>query len=161
MHLIAVLKPPKGTMEEIEIIFANFLWGEKQGAFKFHWRKWKDLCYPTEEGGIGFKSLEDTCAAFSIKLWWKFRKNESLWAEFLHDKYVGQAHPMQVSVSYNSSHVWRRMLEYKELAEFCIIWEINDGNSSALCDNWIGDKAFGEIDGIDYCPIKIFISNGR
>ena len=161
VHLISVLQPPKGTLHDIEMILANFLWGERQGTAKFHWRKWENLCFPTSEGGIGIRSLQDLCEAYSIKFWWKFREKNSLWADFLHAKYIGHSHPSLARKLKNSSHVWRRMVECRELAETYITWEINEGNISSLWDNWLGEKALG-LSAMTYdCPIKNFISNDR
>lgn len=61
-------------------------------------------------------------------------KKDSLWVDFLNAKYIGQVHPWQVFISRNSSHVWRRMLKFRELAESCITWDINAGNSYSLWD---------------------------
>ncbi|XP_042051501.1 uncharacterized protein LOC121796786 [Salvia splendens] len=34
----------------------------------------------TNEGGLGIRSLADSVEAFSLKMWWRFREQDSLWA---------------------------------------------------------------------------------
>lgn len=75
-------------------------------------------------------------------------------------KYVHNSHPMSVKIPKSASHVWKRMAEFRELAESHITWEINAGNLSSLWDNWLGPKAFGESPGIPSYPISFFIKDG-
>ncbi|XP_019227829.1 PREDICTED: uncharacterized protein LOC109209105 [Nicotiana attenuata] len=69
LHTLSVLHPPKATFSQIEKIFSNFFWGMDGNKNKKHWIAWKDMCFPVEEGGAGFRSLKDTCDAFSAKIW--------------------------------------------------------------------------------------------
>lgn len=59
-----------------------------------HWHSWEALCFPLEEGGLNFKALDVVSEAFAMKLWWKLCANDSLWAGFMHHKYIKHAHPM-------------------------------------------------------------------
>lgn len=96
IHLITVLQPPRAVLQSLERMFADFLWGSSEYGLKLHWRRWKDLCYPVEEGGLGFKSLDKLVEAFGGKLWWRFRQRQSLWATFLWEKYVDAKHPVSI-----------------------------------------------------------------
>ncbi|XP_071923243.1 uncharacterized protein [Coffea arabica] len=53
IHLLAVASPPKGVLQGIERVMANFLWGKSDHGPHFHWMKWMDLCRPQGEGGLG------------------------------------------------------------------------------------------------------------
>ncbi|KAL2497433.1 Uncharacterized protein Adt_22983 [Abeliophyllum distichum] len=86
LYLLQILKPPKAVLKKLESIFARFLWDSKDHTHRLHWKRWKDLCLPTEEGGLGFRRLQDLVDTFSLKLWWLFRSQRSLWAQFLRDK---------------------------------------------------------------------------
>ena len=68
-HLLASGVVLKGIFHFIEDVHANFLWGAAQDLNQFHWIRWKDLCYPREEGGVGFRSIYETYVAFLNKLW--------------------------------------------------------------------------------------------
>ena len=118
---------PKGIFRVIERVCVDFLWetgGEKKN---FHWIRWRDLCYPTEEGGVGFRSLNDTYKALSCKLWWNFRCGFSLWARFLHFKYCKGLYPCQIPASPVGSATWKRMLDIRGLAKLFIGWSLHDG----------------------------------
>nr|XP_027101811.1 uncharacterized protein LOC113722787 [Coffea arabica] len=68
------------------------------------------MCYPVDEGGVGFRRLQDIYTAFSFKLWWNFRKGYSLWASFMKAKYCRLLHPCQVEIRSMDSAIWRRMV---------------------------------------------------
>lgn len=78
---------------------------------KHHWIRWRDLCAAKEEGGVGLRSITDVVKAFSVKLWWRFRQNMTLWANFMMAKHVAHAHPSIVGASVGASNTWRRMLQ--------------------------------------------------
>nr|XP_009598913.1 uncharacterized protein LOC104094650 [Nicotiana tomentosiformis] len=92
MHLLSICQPPKTMLKMLERFFANFFWGQADGSKKYHWASWRKLCYPTEEGGMGFRNLSDTTKAFTAKIWWLFRTNKSLWVSFLLTKYCSIIH---------------------------------------------------------------------
>lgn len=106
LHLLAVLAPLMGVLSQIERLFALFLWGQSQFGAEFHWISWCELCYPVNEGGMGFQSLKYLVKTFSCKLWWQFRCGESLWAEFIHAKYCHFTHQNLAQLGYASYPVW-------------------------------------------------------
>lgn len=73
MHILSAVNPPKSTLTLLENQCANFFWGNTNGEKKHHWFKWDSLCYATEQGGAGFRSIHDINKAFSTKAWWNFR----------------------------------------------------------------------------------------
>ncbi|VFQ93921.1 unnamed protein product [Cuscuta campestris] len=87
LHTLAVQDLPKSIINIIQGKLANFFWGTKLGKSKHHWAKWTALCKPTGEGGLGLRSLEDLQKACALKLWWKVINANSLWSNFVKDKY--------------------------------------------------------------------------
>ncbi|XP_027156917.1 uncharacterized protein LOC113758084 [Coffea eugenioides] len=96
------------------------------------------LCKPYEEGDVGLRSLQHVFDAFSLKWWWKFRQRQSLWAEFMHSKYILNLHPCYSEACPGQSATWRRMLDAQLVAERHIRWIVGSGNSSFWHDNWLG-----------------------
>lgn len=75
--------------------------------------------------------------AFSMKLWWNFRSNASLWAKFMLAKYGRNKHPIDCQRSATGSSTWNRLMGIKEAAEENIFWILGDGNINFWKDKWL------------------------
>ncbi|KAL2498551.1 Retrotransposon [Abeliophyllum distichum] len=64
---LMIMKPLKAILKKLEGIFARFLWDFRDHAHILHWRRWKDLCIPTVDGGLGFRRLHDLVDIFFYK----------------------------------------------------------------------------------------------
>ncbi|KAK6793505.1 hypothetical protein RDI58_006958 [Solanum bulbocastanum] len=102
------MNPPKGVVDQIHKILAKFVWGHIRGVKGKHWVAWDSLCLPKDEGGLGFRSLHDVLDALFAKLWWVFRTStNSLWSEFIWNKYCKKWHPIMAQ-GIGASHVWKK-----------------------------------------------------
>ncbi|VFQ98433.1 unnamed protein product [Cuscuta campestris] len=88
MHTLLVQDLPKSVINSLNKIMANFLWGSKEAKNKHHCRKWADLCFSLEEGGLGFRSIEDIQAAAALQLWWKVQQGGTVWRNYMRNKYM-------------------------------------------------------------------------
>ncbi|XP_047978624.1 uncharacterized protein LOC125220501 [Salvia hispanica] len=136
IHIFQVLEPTKGALRQIEQVMARFLWGSCNSSRKTHWIKWQQVCLPTDEGGLGIRGLADSMEAFSIKLWWRFREQGSLWASYMYQKYCSTSIPMVTYRSNRFSPIWRRMFKVGNLCREQIRWVIGEGNISFWHDSW-------------------------
>ena len=59
MCSLASLNPPKAVINRMEAICANFLQGDNEYGYKYHWIAWKNCCRPTNEGGLGIRNIHD------------------------------------------------------------------------------------------------------
>ncbi|KAL2506264.1 Uncharacterized protein Adt_21885 [Abeliophyllum distichum] len=116
----------------------------KDHTHRLHWKRWKDLCFPTEEGGLGFRRLQDLVDTFSLKLWWLFRSQRSLWAQFLRGKYCQGTHPILATVPYYASPVWRRLKLIGPQAESYIAWKLGRVHIFFWHDCWMGDTTLAD-----------------
>ncbi|XP_070036600.1 uncharacterized protein [Nicotiana tomentosiformis] len=152
-------------IKEIERIISNFFWGKIEDRNKVRWISWAYLCDPTIEGGAGFRSLHDTCRAFSAKVWWNFRTKKGLLKGFLKAKYCKRKHPIARKWSYGQSHTWKRLMDNKEDAEKFILWKIGKGNVSFWWDNWTGRGALAKLRQLPnasrHTKVLNFIEEGR
>ena len=78
----AAISPAKTTWKYIKNVIVDMFWGIVKEKKKYNWISWETLAYPTNEGGIGIRLLEDICMSFQYKQWWKLRTNHSLWGIF-------------------------------------------------------------------------------
>lgn len=90
-----------------------------------------------EEGGLGFRSLDDISKAFAIKLWRRFRQGQSLWSNYMLSEYCRQIHPLHARFSKSDSHVWKRMLRSRDIAEKNLFLVVGTGNLNARFDKWL------------------------
>ncbi|XP_060200436.1 uncharacterized protein LOC132628686 [Lycium barbarum] len=92
IHLLSACDPPSGVLAQIHRLFAKFFWRNSVGNSSKHWATWTTLCHPQEEGGMGFRSLQDISKALFAKLWWNMRTKQSLWRTFMSNKYLKKFH---------------------------------------------------------------------
>ncbi|XP_049414633.1 uncharacterized protein LOC125877356 [Solanum stenotomum] len=135
IYLLSVVCPPKCVIHDIHRIFAKFLWNSKEEGRAKHWIAWNDICLPKEEGGLGFRSLFDVTKALFAKLWWKFRTTNTMWSNFIWNKYCKRHRP-QVVEWRGGSQVWKLMLQARDFMDQEIWWEPRNGQCSVWFDNW-------------------------
>nr|XP_016450378.1 PREDICTED: uncharacterized protein LOC107775192 [Nicotiana tabacum] len=135
IHMLSAVNPPIYVINKLHSIFAKFFWSSNVGGNSRHWSSWTNLCMPYEEGGIGFRSLHDVSKALFCKLWWNFRTKPSLWSAFISQKYCKKLNPVIVPWK-RGSHVWRKMLECRDLIEHQIYWKPRMGSAQFWFDNW-------------------------
>ncbi|XP_071909687.1 uncharacterized mitochondrial protein AtMg00310-like [Coffea arabica] len=116
-------------------------------ARRVHWFSRDKLCYPIAEGGLGFKSFDNMCSAFTCKLWWWLRANDSIWAKFMHQKYVKRVHPNKAAVC-RPSLSWRRLVTIREMVERQIRWCLGRGFVDFWHDRWLGKETVAERVGV-------------
>nr|XP_027067876.1 uncharacterized protein LOC113693535 [Coffea arabica] len=133
-----VLQPPKAVLLHLGQVCNAFLWDTSTKAKRVHWAVWDKVCRLVEEGGLGFRLFEDVAKVFSCKLWWKLRGQASIWAMFMHVKYIRGGHPLLVSTDHPSP-VWCHLLEVRDLAEGNIRWCLAEGLVNFWLDRWCSD----------------------
>ncbi|EOY30506.1 Uncharacterized protein TCM_037692 [Theobroma cacao] len=85
MQTVAI---PEKTREKIEMHCRNFLWDGDSKARKIHAMKWKNMCRPKEEGGLGIRCMRKMNNAFLLKACWKLISTPaSLWVKVARSKY--------------------------------------------------------------------------
>lgn len=130
IYLLTALTPLSGVIRKIHQIFAKFFWGSTSIERMKHWVAWDNICYPTEEGGLGIRSLEEINRALHAKLWWSFRTSTaSVWATYIGNNYCKKLHPL-IAKNSGASQAWRSMVKIREEVEPFIWWQIKYGNSS-------------------------------
>ena len=55
LHVLAAMDPPKAVLKQFDKIIADFFWGESEVGP----RRWRDLCYPIVENGLGLRSFSE------------------------------------------------------------------------------------------------------
>jgi len=85
---LSFLKMPVKVWRKIVKIQRDFLWGGARGGRKLCWVKWKVVCQPRSNGGLGVRDIR--LVNFSLLAKWRWRllnNEEGLWKEVLVEKY--------------------------------------------------------------------------
>ncbi|GLU22240.1 hypothetical protein SLE2022_383300 [Rubroshorea leprosula] len=90
VFLMSVYLIPKGTINSIDKIRRNFLWGGEGGERKINWVKWDMICKDKEYGGLGVKDLKKFNLTLMGKWWGRLAsEEEGLWKRVIRGKYGG------------------------------------------------------------------------
>ncbi|KAL2228513.1 UNVERIFIED_CONTAM: hypothetical protein Sindi_1831000 [Sesamum indicum] len=118
---------PKKVINEIEKRLRTFLW---KGTTSSGYAKvaWKDVCRPTDEGGLGFKDISTlNCALMSKKLCDVIRCDRtSIWVPWL---YQDRLHDTSIWTvrEHRGSWGWRKMLKLYPFLRSIVNYQIGDG----------------------------------
>jgi hypothetical protein len=79
---LSYLKMRNGVIKKIVRIQREFLWGGIKGGKKISWVKWKDVCLPRGQGGLGVRDVGKVNSSLVIKWRWKIlQKDNAVWKE--------------------------------------------------------------------------------
>ncbi|PKU73053.1 Putative ribonuclease H protein [Dendrobium catenatum] len=87
IYIFHTLNPTASICLRMERLINKFFWGAKMNSSCICWSSSKKVCGTLNEGALDCKSFLDMVKAFSYKLWFSFRANDSLWSKFMHAKY--------------------------------------------------------------------------
>lgn len=138
IYLLLAVSPPKTVMKQIERLTTNFFWGMDKDKLKYHWASWSKLSFPQNEGGVGFRTIQDSCKSMELKQWWHFRTTNSPWSSFLKAKYCQRSNPISKKWHSGQSQTWKRLMVNKKKDEKVIQWRLHNGKCSFWWDNWLG-----------------------
>ncbi|XP_058089117.1 uncharacterized protein LOC131236042 [Magnolia sinica] len=68
MHILSSVNIPIRAIHHVEKSMASFFWGSSEGSNHHHWVSWKEICYPTSEGGLGLRRMHEAMQAFRYKM---------------------------------------------------------------------------------------------
>jgi hypothetical protein len=88
VYAMPVFQIPKGICKRMTDAIAQFWWGDDENNNKMHWMAWWKMCYPKNEGGMGFQDFHSFNLAMLAKQVWRLvTDRDSLCATILRAKY--------------------------------------------------------------------------
>ncbi|KAL0294813.1 UNVERIFIED_CONTAM: hypothetical protein Sangu_3210200 [Sesamum angustifolium] len=145
IYLLQVLNPLVSTLHKLEQLFAKFFWGSITEQRKIHWTKWHNICYTIEEGGLGIRNPREMVTAFSYKLWWRLRLNNSLRSKFSISKYCQGYFPTLSKLFMTDSSIWKRLCTIRKEAQGNIFWSLGTGTTSFWHDWWLPEGTLANL----------------
>ncbi|KAL0454967.1 UNVERIFIED_CONTAM: putative ribonuclease H protein [Sesamum latifolium] len=153
IYLLQVLNPPISTIQKLEQIFAKYFWSSNTQQRKIHWTKWYNICFPIDEGDLGIRNLRDMITAFSYKLWWRLRLNNSLGSKFTISKYCQGYFPSISKMFTTDLSIWKRIC-FSQKHKPIYFWSLGHGKTSFWHDWWIPVGTLANLVGIQ-CNLHI------
>ncbi|CAA7040542.1 unnamed protein product [Microthlaspi erraticum] len=139
MHVISCFRLPKGVTNKLSSAVSNFWWSNNGQTRGMHWLAWKKLCKHKNDGGLGFRVLEDFNTALLAKQLWRLMENpESLFSRVFKGRYYRNATPLDPIKSYSPSYGWQSIVSARPLVNKGLIKRVGSGISISVWDDpWI------------------------
>ena len=136
---MSCFKLPKGLCQDIEALIQRFFWGQRGENRKIHWVKWRDLCKPKSQGGMGFKDLSMYNDAMLAKQAWRLlHDTNSLLYRVFKPKFFLNCSIMEAKVPNSAPHAWKSIIKGRKVIRKGGLWRIGDGRSiNFWTDNWV------------------------
>jgi hypothetical protein len=118
---------------------SQFWWGDDENSKKMHWMTWWKLCYPKNEGGMGFRDFHSFNLAMLAKRAWRLiNAPGSLCAQVLQAKYYPQGDILKAGPKSGCSFTWQSILAGLHTFKRGYIWRVGNGDSIKIWeDSWI------------------------
>ncbi|MCH88765.1 RNA-directed DNA polymerase (Reverse transcriptase), partial [Trifolium medium] len=152
---LSFMKMPVQVIKKVTRIQRDFLWGGVKGGRKLSWVKWKVVCQPNKNGGLGIRDLKVTNISLLMKWRWRLLQSSDMgiWKEVLVAKYgdyiLKDVNWSNGTTPYFASLWWKdiRAIEDCVVARNWLSESIDSriGNGGCLrfwVDKWIGDSPF-------------------
>ncbi|KAG7547784.1 Ribonuclease H domain [Arabidopsis suecica] len=145
VHTMSVISLPKSSLDRLDRISRDFLWGSTNEKRKQHLVAWTRVCTPKSDGGLGIRAAKDMNKALVSKVGWRLLKDATgLWARVLRSKYkVGDIHDHKWFMAKgNCSATWRSVSSgLREVVAPGVNWVIGDGRTIRFwTDKWLHNK---------------------
>ena len=151
---------PKQCIQEINSLCSTFLWSGPVLSSQKAKIAWSDVCKPTEEGGLGLRSLEEANKVSCLKLIWRILSSKSslwvqwiqclkliwrilsskssLWVQWIQRYLIRQGSFWSIKeTSSLGSWIWKKLLKLRPLARDLSKMEVNNGMMTSFWfDKW-------------------------
>lgn len=115
-YTMSLFRLPISLCHQIQSMIINFWWGAKRDEKKVHWSKWRRLCSPKSQGGMGFRDFEAFNQALLAKQKWRILNySQSLAAHIYKSRYYPRGSFLDASFGNNSSYVRHSLIYGRKL----------------------------------------------
>ncbi|GJM91853.1 hypothetical protein PR202_ga08271 [Eleusine coracana subsp. coracana] len=138
-YSISCFRLPRGHCQHIDGLLRNFWWGSKDGTRRTCLVGWDQMTKPKYLGGLGFRDIELFNLALLTRQAWRILKEpESMSMRVLKSVYYPDGSFLEVMVGSSPSHVWRTIVDGKDVLTQGIIRRIGSGVTTNIWNqNWL------------------------
>ncbi|RVW44616.1 Heat shock protein 90-5, chloroplastic [Vitis vinifera] len=127
----------------------DFLWGGGSLERKAHLIKWKVVCSPKEEGGLGIRKIDVLNKALLGKWVWRYAyEKENLWKRVIGVKYGQEGcgwRTKDVCGPYGVG-LWKEIMKEADWCWESIVFKVGKGTRILFwMDKWCGNEALSQI----------------
>lgn len=136
---LSVFRLPKACIDEIEKLFAAFLWSGPDLNTRKAKISWSEVCKPKQEGGLGIKSLKEVNEVSVLKLIWRIvSAKNSLWVQWIYKNLIRKGTLWSVRENTSlGSWLWKKILKQRDKARLFHKMEVRSGKTTSFWhDNW-------------------------
>jgi hypothetical protein len=136
---MSVFQIPIGVCKRMTDAIAQFWWGDDENSKRMHWFAWWKLCFPKNEGGMGFRDFHSFNLAMLAKQVWRLVTGpDSFCAMILRAKYFPHGDILKAGPKSGSSFTWQSLLAGLTTFKRGYIWRVGTGeNINIYIDPWI------------------------
>ncbi|KAJ0907507.1 putative RNA-directed DNA polymerase [Helianthus annuus] len=129
---------PKRIIKELEDRMKRFLWAQGDDIKGKAKVKWKSVCVPKHEGGLGICRVADmNNALMTAHIWSVFTHRESLWVRWIHSYRLQGRSFWDVPVKSNITWSWRKMLSLRSHIRNHVWTNVGNGKTTFVWfDKW-------------------------
>ncbi|CAA7037370.1 unnamed protein product [Microthlaspi erraticum] len=130
---------PLGIIKKIRSAIARFWWSSKIESKGLHWIAWEKICISKDEGGLGFRDMQNfNLALLAKQLWRLLRYPSSLLARVLKGRYFRYTSPLETAKANAPSYGWRSIIAAKDLLQKGLRRSIKSGfDTKVWTDPWL------------------------
>ncbi|XP_068328739.1 uncharacterized mitochondrial protein AtMg00310-like [Pyrus communis] len=111
-----LFKFPITFCKELDVIIADFWWGQKEGEHRIHWVSKEKLCLSKANGGLGFINFVDFNDALLAKQCWRLiSEPNSKWAEVLKARYFPNCSFLDAEKGGRALLAWSSLLAGRDI----------------------------------------------
>ncbi|XP_019101856.1 PREDICTED: uncharacterized protein LOC109133305 [Camelina sativa] len=137
--VMTCFKLPKTVTRKLTSAILKYWWSLSGQMRGLHWIGWDMLCCIKNDGGLGFRCLDDYNTALLAKqLWRLITVPDSLFARVFKGRYYRHSDSLDPIKSYSPSYGWRSIVSAPSLVNKGLIKRVGSGASiSVWTDPWI------------------------
>ena len=128
VYAMSCLKLPGNVCGEIEKMTAKLWWSNGECDKKIHWKSWTFVTQDKNDGGLGFRFLQDFNLAFMAKQLWRLIVHPNLLvSKVIKSKYFPSNGLFSAEANSQASWLWKSWIGAKHVLENGVRFQVGDG----------------------------------
>jgi hypothetical protein len=143
---LSFIKVPVLVLKKIIRIQREFLWGGTKGGRRINWVKWKEVCKPKGQGGLGVRDVGKVNLSLLVKWRWKLLQyDDAVWKKVLVARYGevvrSKVHWIDYPIPNRASVWWKDLCRLDILEEESwfarnVVRKVGRGDGTRFWEDW-------------------------